>query len=156
MSADNELLTIEDHWDFEYRYFAGEVTSRFLVELRDAGRIMGTRCPSCERVLVPARSFCDWCYVEAEDWIEVGPSGVVETFTIIATRLPGLPDPPIAIAYVTLKGADTAVLNVVRGLDLTDVETAAATLMARPTVTAAFADERRGRITDFHFEIAVS
>lgn len=153
MTRDDELLTIGERWDFEYRYFAGETTSRFLVALRDEGRIMGTRCPSCKRVLVPARSFCDWCYVDTEDWVEVGPQGTIETFTIMTAPLPGLPDPPVAIAYVTLEGADTAILNTVRDLDLNDVETAAELLLSQPPVRAEFVEERLGRITDFHFVV---
>jgi uncharacterized OB-fold protein len=148
------LITIPGKWDFDYRYFAGETASRFFNALRDEGRIYGRRCPACERVLVPARSFCDACYVETGEWVETGPGGSLENFTIVATKFPGLPDPPFVIAYVTLDGADTAILNHVTGIDLSDVDAAAEILMRRPRVRAIFADVREGRITDFHFGIA--
>lgn len=145
-----DLVTIPGHWNFEYRYFAGETASRFFQELA-AGRIMGRRCPSCTKVLVPARSFCDACYVETGEWVEVGPGGRLDIFTIVATKFPGLPDPPFVIGYVTLDGADTAILNHVRGLNLSDIDTAVARLMPRPRVSVTFAEAREGRITDFHF-----
>lgn len=149
----SELITIPAKWDFEYRYFAGETASRFFTEIRDNARLMGRRCPSCNRVIVPARSFCDACYVETQEWVEVGTTGAVDNFTIVATKFPGLPDPPFVIAYVTLDGADTAVVNHVTGIDLSDLDAAGAKLLRRPRVRAVFAREREGRITDFHFEI---
>lgn len=149
-----DLITIPGHWDFDYTYFAGETASGFFNAVRDEKRIHGVRCPKCERVLVPARSFCDLCYVETTGWIPVGPGGALEIFTIVAAKFPGLPDPPFVMGYVTLDGADTAILNLVRGVDLADVDAAARRLMARPRVEARFSDDREGRITDFHFELA--
>jgi uncharacterized protein len=150
--TDNELVTVPGLWDFQYQYFAGATASRFFNALRHEGRIYGTRCPSCKRVLVPARSFCDACFVDAEGWIETGPSGLLEIFTIVGTQFPGLPPPPFVIGYVTLDGADTAILNRVEGIDLSDIDTAAGRLMERRMrVTAQFSQKRAGRITDFVF-----
>jgi uncharacterized OB-fold protein len=151
-----DLITIPGVWDFEYRYFAGETASRFFNALRHEGRIYGTCCPKCARVLVPARSFCDACFVATDGWVETGPSGVLEIFTIVGTQFPGLPEPPFLIGYVTLDGADTAILNYVRGVNLSDINAAAARLMKRPRVRVHFSDTREGRITDFHFEIEAS
>jgi uncharacterized OB-fold protein len=149
----NELITIPGLWDFQYNYFAGEVASRFFNALKAEGRIYGTHCPKCERVLVPARSFCDACFVEANGWIEVGPSGTLEIFTIVGTQFPGLPEPPFVMGYVTLDGASTALLNHVSGVDLSEIDAAAKLLMTRPRVRTAFASTREGRITDFRFEV---
>ena len=85
-----ELVSIPGHWDFDYTYFAGEAASRFFAELRNT-RVMGATCPDCRRVLVPARSFCDACFQRTTDWVQVGPEGILETFTIITAAFPGLP-----------------------------------------------------------------
>jgi uncharacterized OB-fold protein len=153
MNDENELITIPGRWDFEYQYFAGKTASRFFIELRDHQRIMGTRCAKSGRVLVPARSFSDAEYAPTTDWVETGPGGVLEVFTIVATKFPGLPDPPFLLGYVTLDGAGTAILNHVTGVDLTDLNAAAEILMKQPRVKAIFKDKREGRITDFHFEL---
>ena len=153
MRTDPELNTIPGHWNFEYRYFAGATASRFFAELRDHRRIMGTRCARSGRVLVPARSFSDAEYEATTDWVETGPGGVLEVFTIVGTKFPGLPDPPFVLGYVTLDGADTAILNRIDGIDLTDIDAAARVLMKQPRVRAVFKDVREGRITDFHFEL---
>lgn len=151
--SDTELVTVDGAWNFQYRYFAGETASRFFAELRDHGRIVGRRCPRCQRVLVPARSYCDRCFMATTDWVPVGMEGTVETFTVLTAAFPGLPEPPLAIAYVTLDGAGTALLNFVEGLDLTDLDAAAARLLDRPRVEVVFHDDRHGRMTDFHFRL---
>lgn len=152
MSA-SDLITIQGRWGFDYTYFAGEAATRFFRELMANRQILGTRCPACRRLLVPARSFCDACMERTTDWERVGPEGTLETFTIITTAFPGLPKPPIVMAYVTLDGADTALINIVRGEDLSDIEAAAQRLNAQPRVAVRFVDEPQGRITDFWFEL---
>jgi uncharacterized OB-fold protein len=83
----------------------------------------------------------------------VGPQGTLDTFTIIATAFPGLPPPPIVMAYVTLDGADTALINLVHGVDLSDIEAAAQQLNTLPRVKVEFIEAPQGRITDFSFRL---
>lgn len=146
-------VTVEGHWDFGYTYFAGDAASRFFNELRINHRIMGTHCGSCDRVLVPARGFCDACFVATGEWREVGPEGTLDTFTILTTSFPGLPEPPIVVGYVTLEGASSAVLNAVLGVDLADLDKAGAFLLTQPRVRVEFTGEPQGRITDFAFRL---
>jgi len=148
----SELISIEGKWNFAYTYFAGESASRFFHELKEK-RIMGTRCTKCRRLLVPARAFCDACMERTSEWEVVGSVGVLETFTIITAKFPGLPDPPIVMAYVTLDGADTALINMVHGVDTHDIEAAARKLNTQPRVKVVFGSAPQGRITDFHFEV---
>lgn len=148
-----EPLTIPGNWNFEYRYFAGDTATRFFREIRDNRRIMGTRNPVSGKIMVPARAFSDADFVAADEWVETGPEGRLEVFSIIGTKFPGLPDPPFVIGYVTLDGADTAILNSIRGIDLSDLNRAANVLLRQPRVRAIFRDDREGRITDFHFEV---
>jgi uncharacterized protein len=151
--SDTELITIDGNWNFDFKYYAGKSASRFFHELRENRRIMGTRCSKCRRLLVPARSFCDACMERTNEWAEVGPEGTLETFTIITTNFPGLPPPPIVMAYVTLDGADTALINIVKGVDVSDIGAAAQKLNKLPRVKVKFIDEPKGRITDFSFEL---
>jgi hypothetical protein len=57
------------------------------------------------------------------------------------------------IGYVTLEGASTALLNYFEGIDLVDLDAAAAVLMRKPQVEVYFHAAPAGRITDFHFQI---
>ncbi len=101
-----------------FSYSAGRAASRFLVELRDHRRILGTRCPACGRVLVPARSFCGRCFTETEEWREVGPEGNLEAWTTVHLPLPHLPGPPPqTLGLIRLDGADTNLLHLVGGAE---------------------------------------
>lgn len=149
--TDVEPVEIPGQWSFAYTYFAGESASRFFAELRENQRVMGSRCPRCRRVLVPARSFCDACFERTTEWMPVAGEGTLETFTIITAAFPGLPEPPVVLAYVTLDGADTALVNLVTGVDCSNIDRAAAQLATQPRVRLRFVDEPLGRITDFSF-----
>lgn len=151
-SVAEHLLTIDGHWDFQYSYFAGKSASRFFEGLRNR-EILGSVCPQCERVLVPARGFCDACFVDTTEWRAVSEHGTLEAFTILTSSFPGLPEPPLVVGYVKLDGASTAVLNFVKGIDLTDFDEAGAQLLTQPRVRLQFKEECEGRITDFYFVI---
>ena len=146
-------LTVDGHWDFHYTYFAGRAATQFFSELRDNRRIMGTHCPACNRVLVPARGFCDACFVTTGEWREVGEEGYLDTFTILTASFPGLPEPPAVVGYVTLDGASSAMLNMVEGVDLSDIDAAGEFLLTRPKVHVRFSEKPQGRISDFVFEV---
>jgi hypothetical protein len=147
-------MMIPGQWNISFEYAAGVTGSEFLRRLRDEKRISGVRCPKCRRVILPPRGFCDRCFVAVEEWIDVGPGGVIESFTITTEPFLGLPDPPYAIAYVALDGASTAMVNFVRGVDLSDIQLAARALAVGTRVTVGWSRSRKGRITDFHYRLA--
>jgi len=141
----------EQTWDLSYRHALGSTVGVFLDGLAQ-GTVRGRSCPSCERVLVPPRSYCDRCSVATTDWADVANEGVIEMMTIVYEPFKGLPAPPYAIAYVTLDGASTALLGYVRGLDLADVESATRRLAIGTRVTVHFEPEPKGQVTDYWFE----
>lgn len=150
-----ENITIDGRWDIKYDYAAGETASHFLATSRDEGQLLGKRCPECERVLAPPRGFCERCFVDTEDWVEIGPEGRIESFTVVPRDLGAGPDAPFALAYVQLDGAHTAMVNLVEGVDASDPAAAAEDLAVGTRVKAVFDPpaEREGRITDFHYEL---
>lgn len=115
-----------------FRYAAGTAGSRFLAALRDEQRILGARCAACARVLVPLRAFCSACGNGTLEEVEVGPGGVVQSWT---ERADGT-----AFALVKLDGADTALVH--RLLDAAGVARCGLRVRAR------FAAERRGGMLD--------
>lgn len=149
----SDIIEIEQHWDIHYRHPAGETGSEFFRGLREK-RVLGRRCPECRRVLVPPRGFCDRCFAATGEWVPVGPDGVLEAFTIVARKFMGMPDPPYVVAYARLRDADTALVNYLRGLDLSDIPAAAKRLAVGLPVRVAFTERPEGRMTDFWFELA--
>ena len=60
-----EYKTIKTEIRLPYELAYGATWTRFFDGLKNK-TIFGTKCTKCERVLVPARSFCPRCFVDAE------------------------------------------------------------------------------------------
>jgi len=128
-------------------YSAGAVGSRFLIELRDNKKIMGTRCPTCNLVYVPARSACRDCFGELSEWVEVSQKGTVLTYTVACESNPIQPvSTPIVYGIVQLDGADTGFVHMLGEVD-------PAQLKVGMKVRAVFnvKKERQGSILDIKY-----
>jgi uncharacterized OB-fold protein len=147
MDAHAEKMVLEGKVDLPFSYSAGRTASRFFIELRDKRRIMGKRCQKCKRVIVPAQLFCKECFTETEEWVEVGPEGILITFTVVYRKENHHPkEAPLAYGIVQLDGADTSLIHLL-------AETDVAQLKAGMRVRAVFSKKRIGHILDIkHFE----
>lgn len=154
MGDEKEIITIPGDWNIHYDYAAGETASEFFRRLRDDARISGVKCKKCQRVLLPPRAFCDSCFVPIDEWVDVGQSGTIESFTITTHPFEGAPEVPYATAYVALDGAATAMLNFVEDVDLSDLKAAAEKLAIGTRVNVKWKEKREGRITDFCYTLA--
>lgn len=140
----------EQTWDLSYRHALGDTTSRFLEALTES-KILGRRTED-GRVLVPPRSFDDRTHTATGAWVEVANHGVIEMSTVVYEPFRGLPDPPYCIAYVLLDGADTALVGLVKGVDLTDQSTAIPAVAIGTRVVVKFSDAPTGTAADYWFE----
>ena len=149
-----ELMTRHETWNITYRHALGETASFFFSNIRDHKKLYGRRCGHTGRVLAPPRAFSDQSLKPTTEWVEIGPGGVIEAFTIVYEEFQGLPPPPYAFGYVKLDNADTAIGGFLRGVDLSNAEAAAGKLAIGTRVTTHFAEERTGDVLDFWFELA--
>lgn len=149
-----ELMTRQESWNINYRHALGETASWFFAQIRDNAKIYGRRCGATGRVLVPPRAFSDQTLEPTTEWVEVGPGGSIEAFTMVYESFQGLPDPPYAFGYVMLDRADTGLGGFFRGVDLTDPQKAAEKLKIGTRVVTRFAEKRKGDVLDFWFEPA--
>jgi len=156
MPEKTELLSVPGVWNLPYNYSAGETISKFLIEIRDNARIMGTKCNKCNRIIVPARSYCDRCFISIKDsWVKLPPNGTVAAFTVVTMKFEGLPDPPYIVAYIKLDGADTTFPHYLTGADLTDTSVTRDTALLGKPIRLIFKDknDRQARMTDFRVEL---
>lgn len=143
---------IPGEWHLRYNYSIGEVGATFFNELRNK-RIVASRCSKSGLTYLPPRAYCERSFERCDEWVEVGPEGTVEAATIVSVPFNNTPEPPYAIAYVRLDGASTAMVNYVKGLDLSDVPRANERLRPGARVRTAFEDTPQGRVADFHYEL---
>lgn len=138
-------LVFETRLLIPYRNYAGAVGSRFLRELRDHKRILGIRCPSCDRVYVPPRSTCYACFGQLRDWVQVGTTGTLISFTEVYYRESIHPvTPPFMYGIVRLDKADTGLLHL-----LGEIDPGEAKIGMR--VEAVFREGRQGSILDIRY-----
>ena len=123
---------------WRYSHSAGPVRSKFLLHLRDDRKIMGTRCPSCQKVFVPARPTCHACFADMTEWVPVSDEGTVESYTVTSG------EEPAAFGIIKLDGADTGIVHKLGGMKLEEIR-------AGTRVKAVFAAERRGDIRDIEY-----
>lgn len=130
---------------WRYSCSAGPIRSKFLLALRDQQKIMGTRCPACGKVYVPARSTCTQCFEDMGEWVEVSDEGTLETYTIVYARRPACKaEIPFAFGIIKLDGADTGLAHRLGGCDLGKIRMGM-------RVKATFEEELRGDIRDIKF-----
>lgn len=105
----------------EYTVTAGRVTMGFIGGILE-GRLIGRRCPVCEKVYIPPRGSCPTCAVPCTTEVELAGVGTVTTFCIVNIPFEGqLMPPPYACAHVVLDGADVPLLHLVGGCEVSEV-----------------------------------
>jgi len=110
-----EPLTLKGQIAVPYTWWVGETGSRFLIALRDEGKILGNRCDSCGTVYVPPRKSCGRCFVKTGEWVELDTQGVVEAFTIVRFSYALQPaGAPFAYALIKLDGASVSLLHLIK------------------------------------------
>jgi hypothetical protein len=151
MATVTEKLEGKDVWVYHGRiyipnaYSAGAVGSHFLIELRDKKRIIGTRCPTCNRVYVPARSVCKDCFGQLDELVEVSNRGTLLTYTVCQQKNQVQPvETPIIYGIIQLDGADTGFVHM-----LGEVEPEQLRIGMR--VQAVFKEKREASILDIKY-----
>lgn len=116
-----EITGIISPVNLEYVYAASPEESKFFRGLAE-GRLVGQRCPKCQKVYVPPRGACPVDGVPTVEEIELPDRGTVTTFCIVNVPFQGQQIPiPYVSAYVLLDGADIAFLHLILECDAADV-----------------------------------
>lgn len=130
------------------RYSAGIAGERFFRAIKDDARFLGTQCTACDLIYVPATMFCERCFAELDEWVEVPNQGMVFTYTVLHHDLDGKPlETPALLTYVKLYGTDGGLVHFLGGVEPDEV-------YVGMEVEAVFKDasEREGSILDIlHF-----
>ena len=87
-STPSENPTFDGRIELPYTLTTGKAAATFLAELANH-TLLGTRCPSCQEVAVPAQDFCAACGETLSDFVVVAPTGEVTGFTETAAGVLG-------------------------------------------------------------------
>jgi uncharacterized OB-fold protein len=140
MTAARPCLTAPYVLEYTYRRSVGPVLGEFLAALREE-RILGARTAG-GRVIVPPAEYDPETSDATTGLVEVGPSGVVTTWSWVESPRPRQPlTKPFAWALVRLDGADTPLLHAVDAGSIGKMQTG---MRVRPRWRA----EKSGQIGD--------
>jgi uncharacterized OB-fold protein len=97
------------HWEgsveADYIYTSGVAGERFFVALREEGRMLASRCTACTLDYLPPRMFCEDCFAELTEYVDVPNAGRVAAITTAYIDRTGakLPHPEVW-AFVAFDG----------------------------------------------------
>jgi len=142
MAKKKDGMFIDGEIQINYRWALGKAGERFFTELKLNRKIMGTKCRQCGRVLVPPRIFCEECFVEDMEWVEVTPKGSLLTFGDCYFSTDGKKlEEPWMLGIVRLAGSDGGLIHFIREARPED-------LRIGMQMEAVFKDKPEGNIMD--------
>lgn len=129
-----------------YTWHAGKAGSRFYQEIKDHCKIWGTKCPLCGWVYVPPRETCPRCFLDIDEWVEVGDAGTLLTYTITRYSVPGIQphEPPYALGIIKLDGAGSGLVHLLGEIEPEDIRVGM-------RVQAVFREVREGNYLDIEY-----
>jgi uncharacterized OB-fold protein len=111
----DDISMITTPVQLHYMHSASPEESLYLRGLQE-GRLLGQRCPACDKVYIPPRGACPTDGVPTREEVELPDRGIVTTFCIVNVPFLGQRiKPPYVAAYILLDGADIAFLHLVLG-----------------------------------------
>jgi uncharacterized OB-fold protein len=143
MSDSKDLLRAPFELAYNYKRSSGPVMSKFFEALGQQ-KILGTKS-TAGKVFSPAAEFDPETNEPLKEMVEVGPGGVVESFSWIEDpQHHHLIKEPFAFALIKLDGADTSMLHMVGQCKEAD-------LSIGSRVKAYWSEIQEQRITDIKF-----
>ncbi len=131
-----------------YAWDTGTAIGRYLEGLKQ-GKIIGTFCSKCKRVMVPPRAFCEICFREVDEYREVKDTGRVNTYSIcrVSWDMKRLASPLIP-AVIEIDGASEG-MGIMHLLSEVDPKSVSVGMKVRAVWKPA--GEREGAITDIRY-----
>ena len=141
----SKLHHVVGDMEADYIYTPGVAGDKFFKAIRDEGKFYATHCESCDHTYLPPRMYCERCFAKLEKWIEVEPTGVVDTYTLVhedhnSEKLAE----PVLIAFVRFDKTNGGLIHKLGGVDASSVKIGM-------KVKAVLKDKRTGGLTDIDY-----
>jgi uncharacterized OB-fold protein len=79
--AEKKVLFNYDELKGDFAWDTGIAIGSYLAGLK-AGVILGARCSTCRRIVVPPRVVCEWCFRPMDEYVPLRDTGTVNTFSL--------------------------------------------------------------------------
>ena len=149
MTDDIEKKVYRGRIKVPYKHTGGAYVERFITEIGKSNKILGVKCPKCNKVHVPPKMICHECFEKMDEWVEVQNQGIIKGFTVVTHSTPIMPlEPPFAYGIIKLDGADTDFVHIIKESDPEK-------LRIGMKVKAVFKENPRKRILDIEYFEAI-
>lgn len=105
------------------RYTYGIAGEKFFREIKDKGRLIGTKCKECDLVYLPPQIYCERCFSELDEWVEIHSKATIHTFAVAHRDLDDCElAEPQAIAMVKFDGVHGGLVHRLSEVATEDIE----------------------------------
>jgi hypothetical protein len=129
----------------KYKWSCGIALTKYLEGLKE-GKLLGRKCNTCKRIMIPPRMFCEICFKPTTEWVELKDTGKINTFSksYITSEVVRL-EKPIIPAVIEIDGASKGmgILHLIGGVDPDKVK-----IGMKVKAVWKEPSERKGAITD--------
>ena len=140
-----KILFNFDQLNGQYTWDTGIAIGRYLASLKE-GVILGARCSTCRKIVVPPRVVCEWCFRPMQEYIPLQDTGTVNTFSLcyVTWDMKRVTDPEIP-AVIEIDGASPlhGIMHKLGEVDPNKVH-----IGMRVKAVWKAAEDRQGAITD--------
>ena len=128
MSEDKVIVTNKGPVRAEFAFWVGQYMNKFYDALENK-KIIGNKCPKCEKIFVPPRKICGKCNETLaldDNWVQLADTGILKNFTItyykVNDRSSRKVKKPQIIGMVQIDGSDTAIVYRLLDIEPEDVK----------------------------------
>ncbi|HLE15337.1 MAG TPA: Zn-ribbon domain-containing OB-fold protein [Anaerolineales bacterium] len=78
---DGLILHSYDEMQARYAWDTGTAIGSYLAALKE-GFLLGGRCSTCRRTVIPPRVVCEWCFRPMDEYVPLQDTGTVNTYSL--------------------------------------------------------------------------
>ena len=78
---EGNILHNFDQLRADFAWDTGIAIGQYLAAYKE-GLILGSRCNTCRKVVVPPRTVCEWCFRPMDEFVPLQDTGTVNTFSL--------------------------------------------------------------------------
>lgn len=107
----SEIKEVQGEIPLNYLYTVGIAGEKFFNGLLNK-KLIASKCPKCKKTYLPAKIYCEDCFVELNDFVEIKNEGEIYSFTIVNFGKDGEKlKKSETIAFVKFKGVEGGLIQ---------------------------------------------
>jgi uncharacterized OB-fold protein len=146
--SDGNVLYNFDELTGNFAWDTGIAIGKYLAGLKE-GRIIGARCNTCRKIVVPPRTVCSMCFRPMDAYIPLKDTGIVNTFSLcyVTWDVKRIQEPEIP-AVIEIDGASPlhGIMHMINEVDPQKVHIGMKVKAVWKPI-----EERQGAITDIQY-----